>query len=522
MKLLNIPMLCDGEYIENTENNKSCVAIFSDISKDAYDSCCEALVRNGFENKESYEICGHSFSAFSKDNFGVFVNYYASIGEMTIVEEEDCAYFLYSDKLLGELVAPNITQVKLEDYGMSYAIRLSDGRFIVIDGGRELEPDVQALFKCLKRGSVTEKPVIAAWIMTHPHSDHFHCFIPFADAYADEVTVEKVIFNFPERDDFAHYPKLEKKDKRFDYDNSEYTYIPMMYDRINKIGATVYTAHTGQRYSIGDAKCEILASMDDTIHISDNINSTSLVIKMELGGQSILWATDASFEHARLPERYGSYLKSDILQVPHHGFGNGAHKKQIEGFELISPSVCLLPVSDYNAYSKMCIWREGTNYLMNMPCVNEILTGEVQHKITLPYTASENARGEMERKYLSGRASCGSCVWVYSDLSTACEKDFEFTVLNMTNYSSNVSIDLCFEDKSKEVRYIRYEAKANSLKKISIIGEDVDGDTVYFNWLSLKEQGIPENARFAVRFTSDLPIVVSHEKHKAAYVSHVV
>ena len=524
MKLLNLSSIFDLDYIENRENNKSCVATFDNVDKKVYSACCDALIDGGFEKKEAYENGNNSFCFFSKDNFSVFVNYYGATREMRIVEEEDCVYFSYSDSFGGNLVSPKITQVKLEDYGMSYVIRLSDGRFIVIDGGRELDADRDSLFKTLKKGANGEKPVIAAWIMTHPHSDHFHCFIPFMDAYADEIVIEKFIFNFPERDDVEHYPALLKqpkhREKLFE-DNTPYTNIQMMYERISKTGAPIYTAHTGQRYVIGDAKCEILASMDDTIHNSDNINSTSLVIRMELGGQIILWATDSSFEHARLPERYGEYLKSDILQVPHHGFGNGDHKKQIEGFELIRPSVCLLPVSDYNAYVKMCTYREGTSHLMNMPCVREIITGETQRSITLPYTPSENARGEIDKKFMAGRAAGGSCVWVYSDLSTACEEDLEFTLLNMTTYPADISIDLYFENAADEVRYIKYQLSKNSLKRLNIVGEEVDGDAVYFNWLSLKGQGIPENARFAVRFMSSQHIVVSHEKHKAAYVSPV-
>lgn len=520
MKLLNLSSICNFEYIENRENNKSCVAAFENVDKKVYSACCDTLLDGGFEKKETYENGNNSFCFFSKDNFGVFVNYYGATREMRIVEEEDCLYFSYSDSFGGNLVTPKITQVKLEDYGMSYVIRLSDGRFIVIDGGRELEPDRDRLFKTLKKGANGEKPVIAAWIMTHPHADHFNCFNLFMDNYADEIILEKVLLNFPEADDLEHYPKLTQKHKLF-ADSSPFTNIPMMYERISQTGAPIYMAHTGQRYVIGDAKCEILSSMDDTIHNSDNINSTSLVIRMELGGQTILWATDSSFEHARLPERYGSYLKADILQVPHHGFGNGAHSEQIKGFELIRPSVCLLPVSDYNAYVKMCTYREGTSHLMNMPCVREIITGETQRSITLPYTPSENARGEIDKKFMSGRAACGSCVWVYSDLSTACEEDFEFTLLNMTTYPADISIDLYFENAANEVRYIKYQLSKNALKRLNIVGEEVDGDAVYFNWLSLKGQGIPENARFSVRFMSDKPIVVSHEKHKAAYVSPV-
>ena len=209
----------------------------------------------------------------------------------------------------------------------------------------DLEPDADELFKTIKEGSPDEKPVIAAWILTHAHSDHFHCVMPFMDKYGELVTVERFMYNFPERDDLEHYPKLKHKDKRF-VDSSIYTNIPLMEERIAKCGAKVYMPHTGQKYIIGDAVLEILSSIDDTIHVSDDINPTSLFIRMELGGQVILWSADASYSDGCIPDRYADYLKADILQIPHHGFGMGNPKKEIEGYEYIKPETCFLPVSD--------------------------------------------------------------------------------------------------------------------------------------------------------------------------------
>jgi hypothetical protein len=37
--------------------------------------------------------------------------------------------------------------------------------------------------------------------------------------------------------------------------------------------------------------------------------------------------------------------------------------------------------------------------------------------------------------------------------------------------------------------------------------------------MSLKKRGIPENAEFAIRFISDVPIVVAHKKYSATYYS---
>ena len=44
---------------------------------------------------------------------------------------------------------------------------------------------------------------------------------------------------------------------------------------------------------------------------------------MELGGQVVLWTCDGAFSEVRLTEKCPEYLKSDILQIPHHGYNGG-------------------------------------------------------------------------------------------------------------------------------------------------------------------------------------------------------
>lgn len=520
MKHVSPASLCGKAYIETVENDRAIVAAFSEVEEQEYTACLQLLLQCGFEKKEEYQNETHRFCALLRDGVGVFVNYFGGIREMYVTEEENTLYFSYADTPSAPKHKPRITQPALEDFGMCYVIRLSDGRFIVIDGGRELEPDCDKLFKVLTVGTEDGMPTVAAWIFTHPHSDHLNCFNLFMDKYAGRVAIEKFLFSFPRADDVELYPALPKKNAYFK-DSSATTNIALAYAHIERIGATVYTAHTGQRYRIGDALCTILASMDDTVHLSHNINSSSLVIRMELGEQIILWAADASFEDTRLADRYGRTLRADILQVPHHGFGNGLADEQIRAYELIRPAVCLLPVSDYNAYTMFCTFRKGTSYLMHMPSLKEMITGERERTITLPYEAPESAKDELASRVTAGRADAGSHTWVFSELSTDEAEDFEFTVLNMTQIAATVSVDLFFEEKARSIRYIRFEVAANTLKHLSVIGEGVDGNAVYYNPHALKTRGIPAHAPFAVRFMSDLPIVVSHKKHAPAYCSGI-
>ena len=272
MELFNLP-----GCIENRTNASNRVFVMQDISAREFNEYCASLEKRGFIQKENRTVSGHRFLAYAKESTGVFLNYFEPLGEFTVAVEENCKYFDFADTPHNCSASAQITQIALEDFGMSYAIRLPDGRFIVIDGGRHFEPDRDRLYNCLIESSGGEKPVIAAWILTHPHSDHYIGFIVFMEQYGDRVTVERYILNFPDHDDFVHYPKLEKKDRRFE-DVSAFTNIPKMWAQIEKSGGIAYTAHTGMRFNIGGANLEILASMDDTIHRSSNINASSLVI----------------------------------------------------------------------------------------------------------------------------------------------------------------------------------------------------------------------------------------------------
>ena len=241
---------------------------------------------------------------------------------------------------------------------------------------------------------------------------------------------------------------------------------------------------------------------------------------MELCGQAILWATDASFSDARLPEKFGEHLKADILQVPHHGFQCGTAEAMKRGYDLISPSVCLLPVSEYNAYTAFSAHKESTKYLMTrIGSVKEFNVGTPQRTITLPYAPSDSARADHDRLYKRGQGRSGANTWVFTELNTARENDFVFTLLNMTHATADVTIELYFESSKQMVRSIKATAAPLVFKRLNIVGEDVDGDFEYFDWLSLKKRGVPENVPFAVRFISDVPIVISHQYHKAVYTS---
>jgi len=496
-------------------NRKNRGRVFAPVTEEAFSRACGLLETSGFLCREVRAEEGWRYAAFQKEDKGVFLNYFEGIRELRAVEEEDCAYFSFEDRRCEACVSPQITQIALEDFGMSYAVRLSDGRFLVLDGGWNFAPDAEKLYRCLLRGSGGARPVIAAWILTHPHRDHYQCFIGFHEAFGDRVTVETVILSFPEADNPAYESDFTYRDFRVP-DSDERSNIPRLWECIAACGARVCTAHTGQQFRIGDSDCRILSSPDDTVDRTASVNAMSLVVRMELGGQVILWTADCAFSLARLPERFGSGLKADILQVPHHGFLSGTVEGEIRGYDLIGARVALLPVSDYNAYVVFCAHRENMRHLMLNCGLEELIAGSGERTLTLPYTPLPYGKAELLRCYEEGQMASGRKCWIFTGLSTACPGDFVFDFLNTTHIKATVTAELFFDDPKKKIRHIRFPVLATRNTRVNTVGDGVDSEGVWFNEFSLKKQGIPENVSFSIRFLSDVALVISHPDHSPA------
>lgn len=516
--MLTFPAFNEENALTRAENRYCTVTVIPSADCAIFEKYSDYLAENGYSAAEGESRGGHLYAAYRKCDEAVFLNYFSGTNQLYVVSETECKYFDFRDTPPIKRTKPTVSQLYLEDFGMSYVVRLSDGRFIVVDGGWDFEPDADTLFRNLRSQAEGGEIVIAAWIFTHAHCDHFHCFIPFFDKYSEKFRIERFMYCFPEHDDFERYPGLDHHDARVG-DCSGYTYIPRMEERVAKSGAEVYKPHTGQTYRLGDAKIEFLSSMDDTVTFSDNLNTTSLVFRMELGGQIILFTGDASFYEAHLPEKYGDYLRADILQIPHHGFGSGRAVGEIEGYELVKPETCFVPCSDYNAFNSFGIVRPGTRHLMTSVGIGELITGERTRTITLPYHPHRAAADKLARSVRMGYESFGANTWVFSELDSSDPDDFVFTVVNPCNAPVTVWAELIFDSMSKKVNFIKIEVARQTLKKLSLIGEGADGDALYFNGESLKRRGIPEGCDMAVRFLSDMPVVISSKKHAPAYHS---
>ena len=506
MDSMNIPEMKFGELIyRENEGGESCVYSFGAVCEREYFEYMRELERSGYTRRDEYQLAKNCVTVFEKDGDMLLAVYYPALKEARIVTEPSSAYLSFSDTSRAKKTTPLMTQIDLEDFGTSVVFRLADGRFIVFDGGREFEPDADKLVACLNEQSAGERPTVAAWVMTHPHCDHYRCFITAYEKYPDAFTVERFIYSFTdtEESDFERIPGLRKESEQ----------VRVFENLVKKTGASVYKAHTGQVYEIGGARLEMLSTPDDTLITPvKDINSLSLVVKMTVAGQVIMLCADAFLGAMNLAGRYGEYLKSDILQPPHHMFIGG----NIDAYNFIDPSVCVVPSFEADVFARISPYQnvcktENLHLFYNMN-VEEFFTGSTGNVVlTLPYKPRSNGRKLYLDKISEYRRSMGANTWFYMDITA---EDCDFTFVNTSCETATVFVELYGEDiPTGYIHAIKLNVPPTKTSRFNILNpDDADADALYYNPHSLAKKGIKDGASFTAQFKSDIPIVVKGNK----------
>ncbi|MBQ4630579.1 MAG: hypothetical protein IJB70_06330 [Clostridia bacterium] len=499
---MNIPEINFGNLIYNEHEGKGVYVLnYGEVSSKEFEDYIQGFEALGYPLYEEHTLGANSFCTFKNGNDAIFAAYYPGTEEMRIVTEPNSNFFSFKDIGGRRKVKMLCTQIDLEDFGMSYVLRLCDGRFIIIDGGREWEPEADKLITVLKEQTIHEKPIIAAWIMTHPHCDHYRAFYPFHEKYINEVVIEKFLYNFPE----ASEEELVCEETNPVYDK-EIKLLPKFDDLITSLDIPVYRLHTGQVYNFCDVKFEVLSSPDDAFFKPfanfGGFNVISVVFKMTFEGQVTMWNADTHLVHAKIAERWGEYLKSDIFQITHHGFQGG----DIKAHRLANPTVCLLPVEEANAYQYIDYYFDTNLELFYKLDVQEVITGSHGNvTIELPYFPAPNAKQFLYETIERNRKSLGAKTWFFDPVT---KDNCTFTFINAAR-TCDVYADLLFEAPNKTIKSIKINVPGGRCVKNILNPEDADGNALFFNRQSLEALGMPDVESFAVRFRSDEPIVIT-------------
>jgi beta-lactamase superfamily II metal-dependent hydrolase len=206
---------------------------------------------------------------------------------------------------------------------MSYIIETPEGGTVVIDGGNVFDEDADNLYRELKnRGGKVDM-----WIITHAHSDHFGALLNFLRRESLDVEIEKLVFNFPEKE------WLKKKE--------EAELSAEFLSRIEaneKLKARIVTPFAGDVYECGGMTFEILCHPVD-YEDYPQINPTTVMFKAKFPKREVLFMGDfdKSSEKTYMERFDTSKLRCDIVQMAHHGQGGVSR----EFYELIEPKYCL-------------------------------------------------------------------------------------------------------------------------------------------------------------------------------------
>ncbi len=335
-----------------------------------YRSYLENLKTLGYTQVSAREEGGNCFYTFSREGTALIAAYFGAenIARLTVLPYNP--YEAYSD-IYGVTnaevgnVEPLITMVNTgnngADTGMSYIIRTPQGSFIVIDGGWAGVGEGKKILKLLEEQNTNDGlPVVAAWILTHPHSDHYGAIADVASAYYDEIVLERVIFNYMSDE------MLAKSDsyKALDDASSPLNVLRRILNTPKKWGYTqVIKPHTGDILNIDGVEVDILYTHEDaanSISALEYNNAASLAFKVSVGDKSAMFLADSTAKNMlAMASRYGAHLKSDILQPTHHGRTHG----KIEVYSLVLPEVVLwdCAISSYNEYKS----QDYNQYLIN-------------------------------------------------------------------------------------------------------------------------------------------------------------
>ena len=222
------------------------------------------------------------------------------------------------DSLYSRVSADGVVSIHFIDVGQadSVLIMTPEGNILVDAGTNSSEEDLKNYLLELE---ITE---IEYFVLTHPHDDH----VGGADMILREFYVENVVMTECDEDISvfsALVSEIEDKD-------------------VNVIDAV-----SGESFEVGECKSTVLAPNREYGEY-DETNSTSVVLKCEIGEFSVILTGDAEDDSEQeMIERYGDFLDCDILKLGHHGSKTSSLYKFLE---ITSPEYAIACCGKDNTY----------------------------------------------------------------------------------------------------------------------------------------------------------------------------
>lgn len=384
----SLPSFDGGKFSSVTDMGDGCYGvIIKDTTPELYSAYLTKLAAVGYQTYSTNEIVGNKFAVLYSDKYTVNTSYYSSNKEVRVIIEPFGEHTLPTKKSdAAPVTTSQISMIGVEgiyngDYqqnGMCIIYRLSDGSFVIVDGGHHGNSGIYAanIIKALREQSKdyakTDKDItIAAWIISHPHTDHFGTLMNEYKQFT-KFNFERIMVNFwPE----AAFTTAQNKTASFA--TGKYTNYNKTVSVAREIGVDYVTPHIGQVWWFGDTAFEILYTLDAYLPTVANAFNTSSIVfrsitKDASGKETIAIITGDATGHAFniCNTLYRNELACDILQVAHHGGGTGgANNGTQSAYSLMKPSIILWPVGanhfatvKANTYNHVLLEGKNPNY----------------------------------------------------------------------------------------------------------------------------------------------------------------
>ncbi len=345
---------------ENLGNDDCYEIIVSGTTAAEFGEYKNTLAANGYTKYTETSIGDNLFATYTNSQYTVTAGYYNyETSARLLIEPLAPAVGLESDNSYTKVTTSQITMIGLEytdsnknvkSNGQSFLIRLTDGRFIVIDGGFNNSSITTKFVNIIKdqAKAYTTKPVIAAWIITHGHGDHTGLIRNYASIKGKGISCERILANFMSQTERERSVALAKKNSGWDDWSSTSGYSDDIIRNAAKgFGATLYKVHVGQVFYLADLKLEVLYTLESYAPNGCNaFNTTSLVMKMTFDGKTTYLSTgDATGQAFNVcTKMYGDYLQCDIVQTAHHGYTTwGNNAGTMAAYRVINAEIVLWP-----------------------------------------------------------------------------------------------------------------------------------------------------------------------------------